>query len=241
MQMLESLRNKRILIIVAHPDDELLGLGASMNRLIEEFQVITHVVILGEGITSRSTERNPAQWESELMTHKKNIHQAKTAIGYHSVSIYDFPDNRFDSIALLDIIKVVEKEIQLFQPEIIFTHHGGDVNVDHQYTYRAVITACRPMEREKVNTIITFETPSGTEWIPSTDAQQFIPNLFIEVSEKNVIAKTKGMEFYEFEKRQYPHPRSPEALMIQSKRWGVSVGCYLAEAFCIVRSIQKIT
>lgn len=237
--MLESLRNKKIMIVVAHPDDELLGLGASMNRLIEEFQVITHVVILGEGITSRSTERDPAQWEKELTIHKENIRQAKNAIGYHSVSIYDFPDNRFDSVALLDIIKVVEKEKQQFQPEIIFTHHGGDVNVDHQYTFRAVTTACRPMEWEKVNTIITFETPSGTEWHPSTDPQHFIPNLFIGVSEKNIIAKIKGMEFYEFEKRPFPHPRSPEALKIQAQRWGVAVGCYLAEAFCIVRSIQK--
>lgn len=238
--MLESLRNKRIMIIVAHPDDELLGLGASMNRLIEEFQVITRVVILGEGITSRSPERDLTHWESELRIHKNNINQAINAIGYHSVSVHNFPDNRFDSVDLLDVIKVVEKEIQEFNPEVIFTHHGGDVNVDHQRTFRAVITACRPVQKEKVNTIITFETPSGTEWIPSTDPHQFKPNLFIEVSEKNVIAKVKGMEFYEFEKRPYPHPRSPEALRLQAQRLGVSVGCYLAEAFCVVRSIQKI-
>lgn len=227
------------MIVVAHPDDELLGLGASMNRLINEYNVTTHVVILGEGITSRSAERDPAQWEKELAIHKANIHQAQQAIGYHSVSIYDFPDNRFDSVALLEIIKVVEKEKQQFQPDVIFTHHGGDVNVDHQYTFRAVITACRPMELEKVKTIITFETPSGTEWRPSTDPLHFIPNLFIGVSEENLDAKVKGMEFYVFEKRPFPHPRSPEALKIQAQRWGVAVGCYLAEAFCLVRNIQK--
>ena len=99
------------MIVVAHPDDELLGLGASMNRLINEYQVTTHVVILGEGITSRSVKRDPTQWEKELSIHKENIHQAKNAIGYHSVSIFDFPDNRFDTVPLLDIIKVVESEI----------------------------------------------------------------------------------------------------------------------------------
>ncbi len=102
----------------------------------------------------------------------------------------------------LDIIKVVEEE--QFQPEVIFTHHGGDVNVDHQFTFQAVITACRPMDWEKVNTIIAFETPCGTDWRPSRDPHHFIPNLFIGLSGKNVQSKIKGMEFYEFEKRSYP-------------------------------------
>ncbi|HET6225874.1 MAG TPA: PIG-L family deacetylase [Bacteroidia bacterium] len=236
--MLEFLRNKKIMIVVAHPDDELLGLGATMNKLIHEYSVKTHLVILGEGITSRSDQRNVEEWKKELEIHKKNIHAAKDCIGYHSVSIYDFPDNRFDSVALLDIVKVIEKEKQGFSPEIIFTHHGGDLNVDHQKTFEAVITATRPMSQEKVTTIIAFETPSGTEWRASTDPRHFVPNLFFEVSEKNVNAKIKGMEFYEFERRPYPHPRSPEALKIQAQRWGVAVGKSYAEAFVLVRSIN---
>ena len=225
------------MIVVAHPDDELLGLGATMHKLIHEFQVATHVVILGEGITSRSGTRDLALWETALATHKQNIKNAQTAIGYQSVSIYEFPDNRFDTVALLDIIKVIEKEKEIFQPDIIFTHHGGDVNIDHQRTFEAVITACRPMTYEKVKTIISFETPSGTEWRASTDPGHFIPNLFIEVSVKDIGAKIKGMESYAFEKRTYPHPRSPEALKIQAQRWGVAMGCNYAEAFCLVRSI----
>lgn len=236
--MLESLRNKRIMVVVAHPDDELLGLGASMHRLIKDYGVTTHVVILGEGITSRSDERDVIKWEAELAIHRQNIKNAQAAIGYHSVSIYDFADNRFDTVALLDIIKVVEKEKSNFNPEVIFTHHGGDVNVDHQRTFEAVVTACRPMQHEKVKTIVAFETPSGTEWRASTDPRHFIPNFFISVSEEDVEAKIKGMESYEFEKRPYPHPRSPEALTIQAKRWGVAVGADYAEAFNIVRSIN---
>ena len=236
--MLESLRNKRIMIVVAHPDDELLGLGATLHKLINEYNVKTHVVILGEGITSRSDVRDVAVWENELATHRENIKNAQLAIGYHSTSIHDFPDNRFDSVALLDIIKVIEKEKRTFNPEVIFTHHGGDVNIDHQRTFEAIITTCRPMQDENVKIIITFETPSGTEWRSPTDPRHFLPNLFFSVSENDVDSKIKGMESYEFERRNYPHPRSPEALKIQAQRWGVVVGTNYAEAFCLIRSIN---
>jgi len=229
--------NKRILLVVAHPDDELLGLGASMNRLITDYNCTVRVIILGEGITSRSEDRNIEDWKKQLQIHKSNIKSAQAAIGYQSVGIYDFADNRFDSVDLLDIIKVIEKEKKEFSPDIIFTHHGGDLNIDHQRTFEAVITAIRPMENETVTTLITFETPSGTEWRASTDPRHFIPNLFLEVSEKNIDAKIKGMESYEFEKRKYPHPRSPEALKIQAQRWGIAIGKSFAEAFVVVRSI----
>lgn len=234
-----NFNDKKIMIVVAHPDDELLGLGATMNKLIQEFNVRTHVLILGEGITSRSENHNIDKWKLELEIHKKNILEAQKAIGYHSVNTYGFPDNRFDTIALLDIIKVIEKEKEIFQPEIIFTHHGGDVNIDHQRTFEAVMTACRPMKDEIVNTIITFETPSGTEWRASSDPRHFIPNLFFLVNEVNLESKIKGMESYKYEKRTYPHPRSPEALTIQAQRWGVAVGCIYAEAFCVIRNIVR--
>ncbi|WP_310559559.1 PIG-L family deacetylase [Flavobacterium sp.] len=227
------------MIVVAHPDDELLGLGATLHKLIKECNVTTHVVILGEGITSRSDTRDVKVWENELAIHRENIKNAQLAIGYHSTSIYDFPDNRFDSVALLDIVKVVEKEKKQFEPDVIFTHHGGDVNIDHQRTFESIITACRPMEEEKVKTIITFETPSGTEWRSPTDPRHFLPNLFFSLSEADIDAKIKGMESYEFERRKYPHPRSPEALKIQAQRWGIVVGTNFAEAFCIVRSINN--
>jgi LmbE family N-acetylglucosaminyl deacetylase len=236
--MLEFLRNKKIMIVVAHPDDELLGLGATLHKLINDYNVKTHVVILGEGITSRSNNRDVDMWKKELATHQENIKNAQKAIGYHGTSVFDFPDNRFDTVALLDIVKVVEKEKSKFQPDVIFTHHGGDVNIDHQRTFEAVITACRPMQDEKVKTIITFETPSGTEWRSPTDPRHFLPNLFFSVSEANIDAKIEGMESYEFERREYPHPRSPEALKIQAQRWGVMIGTNFAEAFCLVRSIN---
>lgn len=236
--MLESLRNKKILVVVAHPDDELLGLGGTMHRLINDYDVTARVIILGEGITSRADTRNTEIWKKQLAIHRQNIHDAQKAIGYHSVGIYDFADNRFDSIDLLDLIKVIEKEKLEFDPEVIFTHHGGDVNIDHQLTFEAVITATRPMAHELVKTIVTFETPSGTEWRAASDPKHFIPNLFFAINEENLAAKIKGMESYEFEKRAYPHPRSPEALKILAQRHGIAVGTDYAEAFMLIRNIN---
>jgi LmbE family N-acetylglucosaminyl deacetylase len=238
--MLESLRNKRIMIVVAHPDDELLGLGSTMHMLIHKANVQTHVVILGEGITSRSEKREVEKWERELNILRGNIKKAQKAIGYHSFNIYNLPDNRFDTIALLDIIKLIEKEKREFSPDVMFTHHGGDLNIDHQKTFEAVITSCRPLKEETVRTIICFETPSGTEWRASTDPKHFVPNLFFSFAREDLDAKINGMESYEYEKRNYPHPRSPEALKIQAQRWGIIIGDEFAEAFCLVRGINLI-
>lgn len=233
--MLEYLKNKKIMVVVAHPDDELLGLGGTMHKLVHDYNVKTHVIILGEGITSRSNKRDPVIWQEELKIHKNNIESAQKTIGYHSVKCFDFPDNRFDAVQLLDIIKIVESEKKEFQPDIIFTHHGGDLNIDHQRTFEAVITATRPMKDEFVNTVITFETPSGTEWQASSDPMRFIPNLFIEISEQDLNAKIKAMECYEFERREWPHPRSPEALKTIAKERGLRVGKNLVESFQIIR------
>lgn len=233
--MLELLRNKKVLVVVAHPDDELLGLGATINRLVTEFETTIKVVILGEGITSRADDRNPEDWKKELEEHRNNIKSAQKSIGYQELSIHQFADNRFDSVDLLDIVKVVEQEKKEFNPSYIFTHHGGDLNIDHQRTFEATITATRPMAHENVKGIFTFETPSGTEWRASSDPKHFIPNIFIQVSESNLETKIKGMESYEFEKRKYPHPRSPEALKILAQRYGIQIGVDFAEAFMLIR------
>lgn len=230
-------RNKRILVVVAHPDDELLGLGATIHKLIKEENCLVRAIILGEGITSRADVRDPEKWENELKVHRENIQNATRRIGYESVGIYDFPDNRFDSVALLDLVKVVEKEKAEFQPEIIFTHHGGDTNIDHRRTFEAVVTGSRPLTGETVKTIIAFETPSSTEWQAANYPNPFLPNFFFSFAENDLTAKIEAMESYHYEKRPFPHPRSPEALTIQSQRWGVVIGSSYAEAFMIIRHI----
>lgn len=146
--------NKRIMVVAAHPDDELLGLGATMHKLVKTQGVQTRVIIMGEGITSRSDTRDTEQWKEVLERHHQNVETARQLIGYHSVQAYNFSDNRFDSHALLDIVKVVEHEKEQFRPDFIFTHHGGDLNIDHQMTFQAVMTATRPMEDEPVKAIL---------------------------------------------------------------------------------------
>lgn len=240
MICMKNLSDKRIMVVVAHPDDEILGLGATMNRLTKENATETKVVILGEGLTSRSEQRELEKWKNQLKKHKANIQAAKEIIGYNTVKTYDFPDNRFDDVPLLDIIKVVEKEKVNFKPHIIFTHHGGDLNIDHRITFQSVITAARPLENESVESIITFPTSSGTEWQASTEPHRFVPNFFIEVSKENIDNKIAAMESYEFEKREYPHPRSPESLIAMARNYGSSVGTIYAEAFCVVRNLFRI-
>lgn len=237
--MLEFLKNKRILIVVAHPDDEVIGLGSTINKLVKNYNCYIKCVILGEGITSRDKTRDIEKRRKQLETHRSNIYSSKKIIGYQEIAIYDLPDNRFDSIPLLDIVKIVEDEKTLFSPDIIFTHHSGDLNIDHQKTYESVITSTRPLENERASTIITFETFSGTEWQPSIDPKIFRPNLFIEISKEELEIKKQAMECYDFEKRAYPHPRSPKALEISAQKNGIIVGCELAESFCIIRSISK--
>lgn len=229
---------KRIMIIAAHPDDELLGLGATMHKLIKEENVQTHVIILGEGITSRSDVRNPQKWEKELAIHKQNIENARRVIGYGSVNTYNFSDNRFDTHALLDIVKVVEHEKEQFCPDFIFTHHGGDLNIDHQMTFQAVMTAIRPMRDEQVKAVFAFETPSASEWQATCDPRHFMANFYMEISETDLKAKCDAMAAYEFESRAFPHPRSSEALKILAQYRGYTIGKQLAEAFQIVRMIE---
>ncbi len=230
-----SFDNKRIMVVAAHPDDELLGLGATMHKLIKEHGAVVRAVILGEGITSRSDTRDTEKWKEVLEAHHANMNAAGAHIGFASIHSYDFSDNRFDSQALLDIVKVVEKEKEEFKPDIIFTHNAGDLNVDHRYTFQAVMTATRPMEDEVVKAVICFETNSATEWQYSNHPEGFHPNLFMEIGEDDLQAKIDALGEYKFEIRDYPHPRSAKALRVLAKYRGYSSGYDMAESFEIVR------
>lgn len=228
-------KGKRIMVVAAHPDDELLGIGATMHDMIKRYGVIAHCVILGEGITSRSDSYDRQKWEEALRIHHENMSKAASLIGYQTEKAYSFADNRFDTHDLLDIVKVVEKEKAGFKPDYIFTHNGGDLNIDHQLTFQAVMTACRPMEDENVKGIFTFETPSATEWQSPSDPRHFLPNFWYEISEDDLDAKCNAMSCYEFETRLFPHPRSNKALRILAEYRGLTVGMKMAEAFQIIR------
>ena len=168
------------------------------------------------------------------------MNAAGAHIGFTSIHSYNFSDNRFDSHALLDIVKVVEKEKEEFKPDIIFTHNAGDLNVDHRYSFQAVMTATRPMADEDVTTVITFETNSATDWQYGNHPENFHPNLYVEISEEDLQAKIDALKEYKFEIREYPHPRSEKALRVLAEYRGYISGCMMAEAFEIVRMIERI-
>lgn len=223
---------KRILVCAAHPDDEILGCGGTIARLVDEGAEV-HTIILGEGMTSRDDERDVSKREDDLTLLKDHARKANDIIGVESVMFGELPDNRFDAVSLIDVIKLVETAKEKIKPEIIFTHHKSDLNIDHRVTYDAVLTATRPMKGENVKEIYSFEVMSSTEWYYP---QCFSPNFFVDISGA-VDKKLSSMEEYKTELRDYPHPRSLDAIKLTAKTWGVKVGVDYAEAFKLVRCL----
>jgi len=226
------MKNK-ILIVSAHPDDEVLGCGGTVARLVKEgYQAYT--LILGEGITSRDENRDRAKRETEIQKLKNQAEKANKIIGVEEVFMYDFPDNRFDTVPFLDIVKVIEKIKNDIKPKIIFTHYEKDLNVDHQITYKAVITATRPVVGEPVKEIYSFEILSSTEW---NFPLSFSPDVFFDIT-KTLKYKLKAIEIYKSELKKIPHPRSIGSIKINAQMWGIKVGLGYVEAFKNIMTIK---
>jgi LmbE family N-acetylglucosaminyl deacetylase len=224
---------KKILVIAAHPDDEILGCGGTMARFAKEGQEV-YTVILGEGITSRDDTRRRDQRGAEIARLKKQVDEANSVVGVKEVFTFDLPDNRFDSVPLLDVVKIVEKVKSQVQPDIIFTHYENDLNVDHGVTYRAVLTATRPMQGEPVKEIYAFEVLSSTEW---NYPLRFSPDCFFDIT-GTIDIKESAMAAYKSELRAYPHPRSLMGIRLQAETWGMQTGLGFAEAFKTVRVLK---
>ncbi len=224
---------KKILIIAAHPDDEVLGCFGTVARLIKEgYEAYT--LILGEGKTSRDEERVAEARKDDIEELNTEIHEANSIIGIKKVFVESFPDNRFDSVDLLDIIKVISKVKEEVKPDIIFTHYEHDLNIDHQITYKAVITATRPMEDECVKEIYSFEILSSTEW---NYPLSFSPDTYYDIN-NTLDLKIKAMEMYTSELCEYPHPRSLEGIELNAKYQGMRVGKPAVEAFKSIRVVK---
>jgi LmbE family N-acetylglucosaminyl deacetylase len=142
-----------------------------------------------------------------------------------------------DTVALLDVIKIVEDLVERHKPSDIYTHHPGDLNVDHQVTFRAVMTATRPMPGQPVRNVYTFEVMSSTEWAFQHIAPEFRPNVFMDVA-TTLETKIRAMSVYESEARPFPHPRSADSLRAYARRWGSVSGCEAVEAFELIRSVR---
>lgn len=224
------------LVIAAHPDDEVLGCGGTIARLTNEMKNV-YVAILGEGITSRYSQHEQAD-VSTLETLRNSSKRVSELLGVKELFLYDLPDNRFDTIPLLDIVKIIEALIDKVKPSTIYTHHSGDLNIDHSIIHRATLTATRPIAVHSVKQVYAYEVPSSTEWAFGQFTMGFKANVFVDIS-VTLEKKIEAMEIYESEARTFPHPRSPEALRALAKRWGATAGLEAAEAFELIREIKR--
>ncbi len=217
----------KVMVIAAHPDDEVLGCGGTIARLAAEGHQV-HVLIVGEGITSRNVLREDADF-ALVHAHHKRAQRAGKLLGAASVKLLGLPDQRLDDMPFLDLVHALEAEIKHIQPEWIFTHHGGDLNLDHALVFRATMTATRPMAGLSVQRLLAYEVASSTEWGFGQFQPVFQPNTFFDIS-STLARKLAAMRAYESEARPFPHPRSPEALEAAARLWGSTIGLPAAEA-----------
>ena len=214
----------KILIIVAHPDDEILGCGGVLSKYYNEEKLL---ITLTDGESARLPlkSQNRNNLTKEFILPILNIQKFVSG---------DFPDNKLDTIPLIDIIKFIELNTIDFIPDIIFTHHPDCLNIDHSITYRAVITAFRPQTGIS-QSIYSFYIPSSTDFIPLNN---FNGNVYFKLNDKDVDIKKKCLEIYENEMRLYPHSRSIDNIINLLKIWGSEVGYFYCEKFQLIRNIN---
>ncbi len=221
----------RILVVAAHPDDEALGCGGMIARHTMEGAAVS-VLFLADGETARGADK-----ASGIALRQEASRAACHVLGVTDVRFLTFPDNRMDTVPLINIVQAIESVSDDIGPALIYTHHAGDVNIDHQITHRAVLTACRPIAGRSVRCIRSFEVLSSTEWATPSFSPAFRPTLFCDIASQ-MDAKLAALHCYAAEMREYPHSRSREAVVALARYRGVMAGLTAAEAFMIEREIQ---
>jgi len=222
------MKNKKILIIAAHPDDEILGCGGSISKLKNDNYI--EVIFMTNGVSSRGRNKK------KIFERKKACFDLFKHLSLPRPTIFNFPDNQMDKIPLLKIIKKVEKNIRNYRPDTIITHFSNCLNIDHRITFEAVITACRPVNNLSVKKILSFEIQSSTDWA-LFKGKNFQPNYFIDIS-KHIKDKINYIRFYNEELRNYPHSRSIPAIKALASVRGTSCGVKYAEGFYLNRFVD---
>ena len=226
--------SRTIAVIAAHPDDEVLGCGATMARHAAAGDQV-HVLIVAEGATSRGAKRNREEAATELSELALNARKAHAILGSASLELLEFPDNRLDSVDLLDVVKVVETFLGKVRPDTVYTHFPNDLNVDHRVVSEAVQVACRPEPAATVRNLLMFEIASSTEWRIASSVS-FTPDYFVDVS-ATLGKKMEALAAYASEMRPWPHARSLQAIEALARWRGASVGVQASEAFVLGRAL----
>lgn len=220
---------KKVLVVAAHTDDEALGCAGTISKHVAQGDEV-HLLFMTDGVGSRAAKVNDKG---------ERLSAAQTAakiLNVKSFTNLNFPDNRMDSVPLLDVVKGIENNITEIQPEVIYTNHIGDLNIDHQVTHKAVMTACRPQPGFCVKEIYAFEVLSSTEW-QTPGLMPFTPNVFVDITDY-IDTKKQTLEAYVEEMRQSPHSRSIENAIRLCAIRGNAVGLGYAEAFQMIREIR---
>ena len=227
-----KIKNKKVLIIVAHPDDETFGCGGLIKKLSLNNNNIG-VISFTNGVGSR-----PNQKIIQIKEREQSSKNASKILGFKWLAQYDYSDNELDKVSLLEIIKIIEKHKKKFNPHIVLTHNFSDLNIDHRKIAEATLTAFRPEPKEKLEQFITFEVPSATDFRVLKNKKNFLPNYYVDI-EKNISAKVKAIRSYKKELKPYPHSRSVIGIKNLNKIRGNQSGLKYAEAFEIIRKIDK--
>lgn len=214
-----------ILFVVAHPDDEVLGAGATIHKLVKEGHKIA-VATLANHAAARVNLSDTLSADQE---------KAFSVMGVHKAYSADFPNIQMNTVPHLKLVQFIETCIEDWKAESIYTHHPSDTNNDHVMTSYAAQAASRLFQRRKgvpaLKQLIYMEVPSSTEWSFDSSANRFAPNMFVEIGKEGVEVKLKALEAYTGVMRPYPHPRSVEAIEGLAAYRGVQAGCNYAEAF----------
>jgi len=227
---------KKIMLIAAHPDDELLGSAGTLLYYKKKGYEIK-IIFLSDGESSRGGVEKK-KIKNLILKRKIQAIKVSKLCKFKEPSFAEFPDNHLDSIPLINIVKFIEKEIKEYKPTIIITHNENDLNIDHQLVFKAVVTATRPSTKTFVDAIYCFETPSSTENNFSKLKASFNPNLFFDIT-KYINTKIKLLKVYKKELRPYPHARSLRGIKILAKYRGTQIGVKYAEAFYVLRQLNR--
>jgi N-acetylglucosamine malate deacetylase 1 len=222
-----------VLVVAAHPDDDVLGCGGTMAKLSAAGHAV-HVLTMADGVSARAVAPGAAAPEL-LAVRNAAASKAASILGCASMETRPLPDNRLDGVDLLDVVKLIEEHIDRLKPHVVFTHHTGDLNVDHQIVHEAVLVACRPVPGQSVKNLYFFEVPSATEWRVS--GAPFQPNHFVDIS-ATLAQKRDALAAYDDEMRPFPHARSIRAVEALAVWRGATVGVNAAEAFMVGRQIR---
>jgi len=222
---------KRILVIAAHPDDEVLGCGATISKYLRRGSDV-FVLFIAEGSSCRYSDPNSVDSRAAIVERTRLSTKALKTLGVTNYYFGDLPCGRLDQVPILEINKLIERIIHKFKPDTVLTHSAVDANNDHRIVYRSTVMATRPCSEVRVTSLLTYEVLSSTEW---SFAEKFTPSKFEKIEEIDLDKKCQSLYAYETEVRDFPFPRSEESVRALAMHRGAQSGLPLAEAFCLVR------